>query len=146
MSDPAFNIENIPGPQLLINMICTHSPFTPEVKIELLKKNRLKDRGQLLLSHLAHSEEMAEIRAEVHRKARRNIDEQQRNAFLQHQFEVLREELYGDDDDCATLEAKAKDIDFPQPVRRTFAKELEKLRRLNPRAPIIVCSIPICNC
>lgn len=135
MSDLAFNIENIPGPQLLINMICTHSPFTPEVKIELLKKNRLKDRGQLLLSHLAHSEEMAEIRAEVHRKARRNIDEQQRNAFLQHQFEVLREELYGDDDDCATLEAKAKDIDFPQPVRRTFAKELEKLRRLNPQSP-----------
>ncbi len=78
---------------------------------------------------------MAEIRAEVHRKARRNIDEQQRNAFLQHQFEVLREELYGDDDDCATLEAKAKDIDFPQPVRRTFAKELEKLRRLNPQSP-----------
>ena len=46
MSDLAFNIENIPGPQLLINMICTHSPFPPDVKIELLKKNRLKDRAQ----------------------------------------------------------------------------------------------------
>ncbi len=135
MSDLAFNIENIPGPQLLINIISTHSPFAPAVKIELLRKNRMKERAQLLLSHLAHSEEMAEIRAEVHRKARRNIDEQQRNAFLQHQFDVLREELYGDDDDCRTLEEKAKDIAFPESVRRTFNKELEKLRRLNPQSP-----------
>lgn len=135
MSDLAFNIENIPGPQLLINMICTHSPFPPDVKIELLKKNRLKDRAQLLLSHLAHTEEMAEIRAEVHRKARRNIDEQQRNVFLQHQFDVLREELYGDDDDCAALEEKAKEIEFPAAVHRTFTKELDKLRRLNPQSP-----------
>ena len=135
MSDLAFNIENIPGPQLLVNIISTHSPFPPDVKIELLRKNRLKERAQLLLSHLAHSEEMAEIRAEIHRKARRNIDEQQRNAFLQHQFEVLREELYGDDDDCSALEEKAKKIAMPDSVRRTFEKELEKLRRLNPQSP-----------
>lgn len=135
MSDLAFNIENIPGPQLLINIISTHSPFPPEVKIELLRKNRLKERAQLLLSHLAHSEEMAEIRAEVHRKARKNIDEQQRNAFLQHQFEVLREELYGDDDDCHALEEKVKEIVLPDTVKRTFDKELEKLRRLNPQSP-----------
>ena len=135
MSDLAFNIENIPGPQLLINIIATHSPFPADVKIELLRKNRMKDRAQLLLSHLAHSEEMAEIRAEVHRKARRNIDEQQRNAFLQHQFEVLREQLYGDDDDCSALEEKAAGLDLPENVKRTFAKELEKLRRLNPQSP-----------
>lgn len=135
MSDLAFNIENIPSPQLLINMICTHSPFESEVKVELLRKNRMKDRAQLLLTHLAHSEEMAEIRAEVHRKARRNIDEQQRNAFLQHQFEVLREELYGDDDDCKALEDKAADLKMPEAVKRTFEKELEKLRRLNPQSP-----------
>lgn len=135
MSDLAFNIENIPGPQLLINIIATHSPFPADVKIELLRKNRMKDRAQLLLSHLAHSEEMAEIRAEVHRKARRNIDEQQRNAFLQHQFEVLREQLYGDDDDCSALEEKAAKLDLPEAVRRTFGKELEKLRRLNPQSP-----------
>jgi len=124
MSDLAFNIENIPSPQLLINIISTHSPFTPEVKIELLRKNRMKDRAQLLLSHLAHSEEMAEIRADVHRKARRNIDEQQRNAFLQHQFEVLREELYGDDDDCRTLEEKAKKMGLP--VKKTPSLEAIK--------------------
>ncbi len=135
VSDLAFNIENIPTPQLLINMIATHSPFPQEVKYELLKKNRLKDRAFMLLTQLAQSEQLAEIRDEINRKARRNIDDQQRNMFLQHQFDVIRDELYGDDDDCRALEEKAKDIKFPDVVRRTFEKELEKLRRLNPQSP-----------
>ena len=135
MNDLAFNIENIPSPGLLINMIATHSPFQPEVKYEMLKKNRLKDRGMMLLANLAQSEQIAEIRAEIHRKARRNIDEQQRNMFLQHQFDVIRDELYGDDDDCRALEEKAKLIKFPADVRKVFEKELEKLRRLNPQSP-----------
>lgn len=135
MNDLAFNIENIPSPGLLINMIATHSPFPPQVKYELLKKNRMKDRAVVLLANLAQSEQISEIRAEIHRKARRNIDEQQRNMFLQHQFDVIRDELYGDDDDCRALEEKAKNIKFPDDVRKTFGKELEKLRRLNPQSP-----------
>lgn len=135
MNDLAFNIENIPTPSLLINMIATHSPFSPEVKYDMLKKNRLKDRGMLLLANLSQSEQIAEIRAEILRKARKNIDEQQRNVFLQHQFDAIREELYGDDDDCRELEVKAKDIKFPDEVRKVFDKELEKLRRLNPQSP-----------
>ena len=135
MNDLAFNIENIPSPGLLINMIATHSPFQPEIKYEMLKKSRLKDRGMMLLANLAQSEQIAEIRAEIHRKARKNIDEQQRNMFLQHQFDVIRDELYGDDDDCRELEEKAKPIKFPDDVRKVFEKELEKLRRLNPQSP-----------
>ncbi|MDE5650916.1 MAG: endopeptidase La, partial [Duncaniella sp.] len=93
------------------------------------------DRAVVLLANLAQSEQISEIRAEIHRKARRNIDEQQRNMFLQHQFDVIRDELYGDDDDCRALEEKAKNIKFPDDVRKTFGKELEKLRRLNPQSP-----------
>ncbi len=135
MNDLAFNIENIPSPGLLINMIATHSPFPPAVKYDMLKKSRFKDRAFMLLANLAQGEQIAEIRAEIHRKARRNIDEQQRNMFLQHQFDVIRDELYGEDDDCRAFEEKAKSIKFPDDVRKTFDKELEKLRRLNPQSP-----------
>lgn len=135
MNDLVYNIENIPSPTLLINLIATHSPFPPQVKYDMLKKSRMKDRAVMLLVNLAQSEQIAEIRAEIHRKARRNIDEQQRSVFLQHQFDVIRDELYGDDDDCRALEEKAKNISFPEDVRNTFQKELEKLRRLNPQSP-----------
>ncbi len=135
IGDLAFNIRNIDGAPMLINMICTHSPFPVEVKIEMLKKAGIKTRARVLLVNLAKSEVMAEIRAEVHNKARRNLDEQQRNIFLQHQFDVLRDELYGDSDDSHNLEVKAESLAMPAEVKKTFEKELEKLRRLNPQSP-----------
>ena len=150
MNDLAFNIENIPSPGLLINMIATHSPFQPEIKYEMLKKSRLKDRGMMLLANLAQSEQIAEIRAEIHRKARKNIDEQQRNMFLQHQFDVIRDELYGDDDDCRELEEKAKPIKFPDDVRKVFEKGRKRSWKncagLIRKAPITRCNILTCNC
>ncbi|MCM1519980.1 MAG: endopeptidase La [Lachnoclostridium sp.] len=135
MADLAFNIENLPDPALIINLIATHSPFSLEVKEDMLKINRIKDRGFMLLGELSRNEEYVEIKAEIREKAKQRIDEQQRNAFLQNQFETLREELYGDDDDAQKLREKAEKISFPEPVMKTFEKELDKLSRLNPQSP-----------
>lgn len=133
--DLAFNIENVPTPEMLINMVATHSPFDVADKMRMLAKRRLKDRATMLLTLLAYSEEIAELKAEIQRKTRHNIDRQQRTHFLQQQFDTLREELYGDDDDCRALEQKAEGINMPKAVRETFNKSLDKLRRLNPQTP-----------
>lgn len=133
--DLAFNVENVPTPEMLINMVATHSPFDVADKMRLLAKRRLKDRATMLLTLLAYSEEIAELKAEIQRKTRHNIDRQQRTHFLQQQFDTLREELYGDDDDCRALEQKVENIRMPKAVRDTFNKSLDKLRRLNPQSP-----------
>lgn len=135
LSDLIFNIEHVPSPILLINMIATHSAFGVSDKIDMLRKSRLKDRAMLLLSLLAQNEQMAELKAEILRKTRRNMDEQQRNMLLHQQFETLRDELYGDEDDAATFAAKAEKLNMPEDVRKRFDKEVEKLRRLNPQSP-----------
>lgn len=133
--DLMFNIENIPSPVMLVNLIATHSSFGVDEKIEMLKKPRIKDRAMLLLSLLAQNEQLTELKAEIQRKTRCNIDEQQRNMLLHQQFQTLRDELFGEEDDCAEFEAKARDVAFPEEVRKRFAKEVEKLRRLNPQSP-----------
>ncbi|MCM1164034.1 MAG: endopeptidase La [Muribaculaceae bacterium] len=135
LPDLMFNIENIQSPVMLVNLIATHSAFSVSDKIEMLKKSRVKDRAMYLLSLLAQNEQMAELKAEIQRKTRRNIDEQQRNMLLHQQFETLRDELFGDEDDCAAFQAKAREIAFPDEVRKRFDKEVEKLRRLNPQSP-----------
>ncbi len=84
---------------------------------------------------IARQEQFFEIRSEIRRKAMKNIDEQQRNHFLQHEFEALREQLYGNDDDSIAFEKKAAALNMPEKVRAAFNKELEKLRRLNPQSP-----------
>lgn len=134
-SDLAFNIESLPDPRLVINLICTHSPFEQYIKEELLECNRIKDRGFKLLAELSRNEEYVELRADIRRRAKQRLDEQQRNAFLQNQYDTLREELYGDDDDAARLRAKAESKAIPEPVMKTFEKELDKLTRLNPSTP-----------
>lgn len=135
LSDLVFNIENVSTPVMLVNLIATHSAFSVKDKIEMLRKPRIKDRAMYLLSLLAQNEQMAELKAEIQRKTRRNMDEQQRNMLLHQQFETLRDELFGDEDDCAMFQAKAAGIAFPEEVRKRFDKEVEKLRRLNPQSP-----------
>lgn len=135
LSDLMFNIQNVSSPVMLVNLIATHSAFSVTDKMEMLRKPRIKDRAMYLLSLLAQNEQMAELKAEIQRKTRRNMDEQQRNMLLHQQFETLREELYGDEDDSAAFQAKAKEIPFPDTVRKRFDKEVEKLRRLNPQSP-----------
>ncbi|MDE6225569.1 MAG: hypothetical protein K2M25_05465, partial [Muribaculaceae bacterium] len=64
-----------------------------------------------------------------------SMEEQSRNAFLQTQMETIRQELYGDGDDADQLEEKAKNVAFTEDVRKTFEREIAKLRRLNPQSP-----------
>ena len=135
VSDLTVTVENIPDPGLLVNLIATHSPFSAAFKEEMLAKCRVKERAYLLLTELSRNEQLVELKASIRMKAKARLDEQQRNVYLQSQFETLREELYGDDDDCKELREKAEKIDFPENIRKTFEKEIDKLGRLNPQSP-----------
>ncbi len=129
------NIKDLKAPGLMVNMISTHAGFDLSEKMDLLRHSRLKDRAMQLMALIARQEQFFEIRYEIRRKAMKNIDEQQRNHFLQHEFEALREQLYGNDDDSIAFEKKAAALNMPEKVRAAFNKELEKLRRLNPQSP-----------
>ena len=78
---------------------------------------------------------MVDISHEIQERAKQNINENQRNMFLQQQMEAIRQELYGDEDDSEVLSKKASEIDFPKHVNPIFNRELDKLRRLNPQSP-----------
>ncbi len=129
------NIKDLKAPGLMVNMISTHAGFDLSEKMDLLRHSRLKDRAMQLMALIARQEQFFEIRSEIRRKAMNNIDEQQRKQFLQHEFEAIREQLYGNDDDSIAFEKKAAALNMPEKVRAAFNKELEKLRRLNPQSP-----------
>lgn len=133
--DLSINIADIDSPRLLVNLIATHGAFSLDDRRKMLSFVRLKDRAMYLMSLIARQEQFFELRSEIRRKAMKNIDDQQRNHFLQHEFEALREQLYGSDDDSITFEKKAEALKMPDDVRAAFGKEVEKLRRLNPQSP-----------
>lgn len=134
-SELLFNIENNSEPTMLVNLVATHSPLQSTDKIELLRCNMLKERSFKLLSKLSQLAEMASIVEDIKRRTGSNINEQQRQAFLQQQMEAIRSELYGGDDEAAQLKERAEGVALSDDARRVFDREFAKLSRLNPQSP-----------
>lgn len=129
------SVENLPTPQMQLDMIATNFPVDPKLKIQMLAKNRYTERAMLLLEEVEHQLWIAHQKEEIQSRARQSMEEQSRNAFLQSQMETIRQELYGDGDDADLIEEKAKNVAFPDDIRKTFEREVAKLRRLNPQSP-----------
>lgn len=128
--------EQIGNDTDFVNFLCTNTPLDNDIKINLLKRWRIADRAQQLLIELGTLREKLAITAEIMSHARKNMDEMQRNAFLQQQMEAIRETLYGDEDgEISQLIAKADEAKLPKDVRAVFDREMEKMRRYNTTTP-----------
>ena len=130
-----FSINQTSSPVELVNFLCTNMHFDPAEKVAMLAKPSLSDRTFMLLAELVKNEEKVDISREIIQRTRQNMDQNQRNAFLQQQMETIREELYGEADDADEFMRRAEAINFPEKARVVFDKEVDKLRRLNPQSP-----------
>ena len=134
--DFVHNIQNYPDSVGLINMICSQSPFSSSVKGALLAENNIKERARTLLLELTEQEHMHEVAQKIQSQARENFEQNQRQAFLQQQMEAIRQELYGDtEDELDSLRKRGEKVNFTDAAAKVFAKELDKLARLNPQSP-----------
>ncbi len=131
----ANNIEEIEGLEFLVNFLSSHMPLQAEVKQALLAKHTLKTRAFELLGALQQQEQQVDLTRDILARTRKNMDENQRTAFLQQQLEALREELYGDNDEPTNLEKRANELGLPEAVHTSVMKEIEKLKRMNPQVP-----------
>lgn len=130
-----FTINQIEDPVELVNHLCTNMAFEPQGKIRLLSAANFEKRAYELLSLLSENEQKVDISREIIERTKSNLDQNQRNAFLQQQMETIREELYGDTTEADELLERAAGSDMTQEVMTVFEKEVEKLRRLNQQSP-----------
>ena len=127
-------IENF---EFLVNFIAT----TVEVenymdKVELLQYSDLRARAMGLLSVLDTQVEFHKIKQEIQQKVKTEIDQQQREYYLNNQLKTIQEELGMDDvEEFAQLRARAEEKLWPAEVQAIFDKEMMKLERYNPSSP-----------
>src|SRR5574344_1826307 len=93
--DSIFAIRNLNNYQFLIGFICSNLPLKKEDKLELLEIGSLKARAYKLLEILNREVQLAEIKASIQRRAKEDIDQQQREYFLQQQIKTIQDELGG---------------------------------------------------
>ena len=132
--EATFAIRNIEKPVALINFICSNFSISLSDKVKLLELNDLTERGYLLLDILTKESQLLEIKASIQNKARLDIDQQQREYYLQQQMKTIQEELGGDtaSQDVQALKEKAKTKKWSNKVRETFEREVRKLERMPP--------------
>ena len=135
--EAAGALKGIDNFEFLVNFIAT----TIEVenymdKVELLQYGDLRARAMKLLSVLDTQVELQKIKQEINQKVKTEIDQQQREYFLNNQLKTIQEELGMDDvEEFAQLRARAEEKLWPAAVQEIFDKEMAKLERYNPSSP-----------
>lgn len=136
-SEAGFALKNIESMLFLINFISSNTDVEYRSKQELLEIDSLKQRAIKLLEILSKQVSLLELKNDIQKKVKSDIDKQQREYFLHQQMKTIQDELGGNpaDEEIKELEEKASQKEWSDSVRAVFDKELSKLKRLNPAAP-----------
>ncbi|HJB84009.1 MAG TPA: endopeptidase La [Candidatus Alistipes merdigallinarum] len=132
--EATFAIKNIDNKRGIINFICSNLDLPDADRQRLLEAPGLLARARRLLEILVREQQLVELKNEIQSKVKQNIDQQQREYFLQQQIRTIQDELGGDpvDKDIDELHERASKKRWKQEVKDLFYKELAKLERMNP--------------
>lgn len=131
-------IKSIESPQLSVDFISTNLVMKKDEKMEMLSIDLLKERAYHLLELLNREVQLSDIKASILMRTREDIDQQQREYFLQQQIKAMQDELSGgasQDQEMEALRLKAKKMKWSNEVMEVFLKELSKLERTNTQSP-----------
>ena len=131
-----FAIKNINNDIMAINFISSNMPFTVKEKMKLLGKELVKERLFNLMKIVNREINLQTLKADIRNKTREDIDEQQRNYFLQQQIKNMQAEIgHGESTEKQELLNKAAEKKWSDDIKRIFLKEADKLDNLNPQSP-----------
>ncbi len=134
--EATFAVKNIENSTFLINFICSNTDISVEEKQKLLEIDDLRDRGVQAISYLVREVQMLELKHDIQKKVKTDIDKQQREYMLHQQMKTIQDELGGSpvDQEIKALRERAAEKKWSEETGKHFNKEVEKLSRLNPAA------------
>ena len=134
--EASFAIKNVANNMMALNFICSNMPFSVKEKIALLQMDSLKERLFNTLRIINREINLLTLKLDIRNKTRDDIDEQQRNYFLQQQIKNLQAEMGNESTpEKKDLLEKARKKKWPEDIEKYFYKELEKLDQVNQNSP-----------
>ena len=136
-TEATFAIKNIDSNPFLINFVSSNMNLNVQEKQGLLQIGNLKERALETLRYMNLELQKLELKNDIQSKVRTDLDQQQREYFLQQQMKTIQEELGGVsyEQEIEEMRIKAKGKKWNEKVENHFEKELSKLQRTNPNAP-----------
>lgn len=134
-SEASFAIKNIESDSFLINFVCSNLNLSVEEKQAILSINNLKDRALEALRKMNIELQKLNLKNDIQNKVRVDLDQQQKEYFLNQQIKTIQEELGGvsHEQEIEELKQKAKSKKWDTKVKDHFNKELAKMQRMNPQ-------------
>lgn len=122
---------------ILLSYCGTNLPIESREKQELLNIDDEKEQAYRLLVILNRESQMLEMKMNIQMKTREDLNQQQKEFFLQQQIKTIQEELGVNTQQIEIDEFKkrGKNKKWSAEVAETFEKEIQKLERLNPQSP-----------
>jgi ATP-dependent Lon protease len=134
--EATFAIKNISNDIMALNFVCSNMPFPVKEKIRLLEMESVKERLFNVMKIINREINLQNLKADIRNKTREDIDEQQRNYFLQQQIKNMQAEMGNESSpEKYELMKKAEGKKWPVEISKTFYKEADKLDNLNPQSP-----------
>ena len=130
-------LKSIDNFHFLVNFIAT----TIEVenfqeRTLLLGITNIQERGMALLKVLDTQTQLLQIKQEINQKVKTDIDQQQREYYLNNQLRTIQEELGMDEgEEMEKMRRKADEKKWSKEVRAIFDKEMARLEKFNPSSP-----------
>ncbi len=122
---------------VLVNYCCANLPVSGAEKQALLEIDDDKERAYRLLVILNRETQMMEMKLNIQMRTREELNQQQKEYFLQQQIKTIQDELGGNPQqaDVDEFKERAAKKKWSKEVAETFGKELSKLERLHPQSP-----------
>ncbi len=136
-SEANFALKNINSPNFLINFISSNLNVSVDDKQEILELTTFKKKAHRVLGHLDKEIQILELKNKIQSKVKVDLDQQQKEYFLQQQIRAIQEELGHDspDQEVESLRMRGQKKKWDKKVAKSFNKELDRLMRMNPSTP-----------
>ena len=128
-------LDNITRPSQLLNFIASNLNGEISSKQQLLETNQLAGKAEGVLNALRRELQILELRDQIENKTRGDIEQQQRQYFLNQQIKAIQDELgeNPNEQQIRELEARSEKKSWPEEVGKTFDREMVRLKRMNPQ-------------
>jgi len=134
-SEASFAIKNIQSYSFLINFVSSNMNLSVNEKQKILSLKNIKERALLCLKYMNVEFKKLELKNDIQSRVRHDLDQQQREYYLQQQMKTIQEELGGIsyEEEIEEMKARAKTKVWTKEVNAHFEKELMKMQRMNPQ-------------
>ena len=134
-TEASFAIKNIHSYSFLINFVSSNMNLSVKKKQDILSLKNIKERALLCLKCMNVEYQKLELKNDIQSRVRHDLDQQQKEYFLQQQMKTIQEELGGIsyEEEIDEMKVRAKAKVWTKEVEAHFEKELMKMQRMNPQ-------------